>query len=176
MTKNEQLRGLGRVASREPREPPKDLDHSQVQHPNHHDMIMPRYGESPAHGTCDRFWHGTGHMHSDSSSYSVSHFRQYFMLIPMVVGNLTNSSAQTYCPLAHCQWITVPTSGITARPIYAGRTGISFRVKANGHYAKCRGDVWRPVRTPAASRLISYTYERSTLTPRSPRSLRAALT
>jgi len=23
-------------------------------------MIVPRYGESPAHGTCDRFWHGTG--------------------------------------------------------------------------------------------------------------------
>ncbi len=45
-TKNEQLRGLGRVASREPRQPRKDLDHSQVQHPNHHDMNVPRHGET----------------------------------------------------------------------------------------------------------------------------------
>jgi len=60
MTKNGQLRGLGRVASREPRELSKDLDHGQVRHPNHHDMIVPRYGESPAHGNVRQVLARTG--------------------------------------------------------------------------------------------------------------------
>jgi len=54
MTKNEQLRGLRRVASREPRRPPKHLDQRQVQHPNQHDQIVAGVNETPAHRPCDR--------------------------------------------------------------------------------------------------------------------------
>ena len=60
VTQDEQLRGLRRVRSRESRQPSKDLDHRQVQHPNPHNQIIARVNESPAHTPCDGFWHGTG--------------------------------------------------------------------------------------------------------------------
>jgi hypothetical protein len=59
VTQNEQLRGLRRVRSREPRQPSKDLDHRQVQHPNPHNQIIARVNELAAHTPCDGFWHGT---------------------------------------------------------------------------------------------------------------------
>jgi hypothetical protein len=40
VTKDEQLRGLRPVASRDPCQASKHLNHRQVQHPNHHDQIM----------------------------------------------------------------------------------------------------------------------------------------
>jgi len=59
VTQNEQLRGLRRVRSREPRQPPKHLNHRQVQHPNHHDQIM---AESTNTGSQTvRRGFGTGH-------------------------------------------------------------------------------------------------------------------
>jgi hypothetical protein len=59
VTQNEQLRSLRSVRSREARQPSKDLDHRQVQHPNPHNQIIARVNESPAHTPCDGFWHGT---------------------------------------------------------------------------------------------------------------------
>ncbi len=45
VTKNEQLRGLRRVATRKPPQPPKHLNHGQIQHPNHHHVIVPCAGK-----------------------------------------------------------------------------------------------------------------------------------
>jgi hypothetical protein len=53
VTQNEQLHGLRRVASHEPRQPPKHLNHPQVQHPNHHDQILHGINKPPAHRPCD---------------------------------------------------------------------------------------------------------------------------
>src|SRR5438552_12625337 len=43
MTQDEQFRGLRRVGSCEPGQPPEHLDYRQIQHPHHHDEIMAGY-------------------------------------------------------------------------------------------------------------------------------------
>ena len=60
MPKNQQLRRLRRVTTRQQYQPSQDLNQCQVHQPEHHSGIIHLNGETPAHVPCDEFWHGTG--------------------------------------------------------------------------------------------------------------------